>query len=219
MMSKNINVIVLALLASLLGATAAWASDVYIDQAGSTTTINITQIGADNTVGSSGTPSTIVGDNTKVDITQTGTLNTADIAMGATGTSDSTVNYTALGGSNILDVQIDGATDTTLTTTIVGDNNEVTLCGTIGTVAAASQTATCATGVQANTTTSNIAITGDRNQIAIGADAASAVNNITVGGNVTSSDNVINLSQTGLDVPNVTLNVDGSTNAINITQQ
>ena len=195
----------------------AWASDVYIDQAGSLSTINITQTGADNNVGSSGTPSTIVGDNTKVDITQTGTFNAADISMG-TGTSDSTINYTAAGGSNILDVQIDGAGDTTLTTTITGDSNEVTLCGTIGTVAAASQTATCATGVQANTTTSNIAITGDSNQVAIGADAASAVNNITIGGNITSNNNVINLSQTGIDIPNVTLNVDGDTNAINITQ-
>jgi hypothetical protein len=215
---KNRNIIRIGVVSFLMMSTGVFASDVYIDQAGSTTTIDITQTGADNTVGSSGTPTTIVGDNTDVDITQTGTFNTADIKM-SVGTSDSTVNYTAAGGSNILNVEIDGAADTKLTTTIAGDSNEVTLCGTIGTVAAASQTATCATGVQANTTTSNIAITGDRNQIAIGADAASAVNNITVGGNVTSSDNVINLSQTGLDVPNVTLNVDGSTNAINITQQ
>ena len=42
-MSNRINKISLALLVSLLGATAAWASDVYIDQAGSTTTIDITQ--------------------------------------------------------------------------------------------------------------------------------------------------------------------------------
>ena len=217
-MLKNINVIVLALLASLLGITVAWASDVYIDQAGSTTTIDITQTGDGNRVGSAGTASTITGDTTDVDITQTGSGNAADIKM-SVGTSGSIVDYTAAGGSNILNVEIDGAADTKLTTTIAGDSNEVTLCGTIGTVAAASQTATCATGVQANTTTSNIAITGDRNQIAIGADAASAVNNITVGGNVTSSDNVINLSQTGLDVPNVTLNVDGNTNAINVTQQ
>ena len=215
-MSKNINVIVLALLASLL--TAAWASDVYIDQAGSTTTIDITQTGDGNRVGSAGTASTITGDTTDVDITQTGSGNAADIKM-SVGTSGSTVNYTAAGGSNILNVEIDGAADTKLTTTIAGDSNEVTLCGTIGTVAAASQTATCATGVQANTTTSNIAITGDRNQIAIGADAASAVNTITVGGNVTSDDNVINLSQTGLNSPNVTLNVDGTSNAINITQE
>ena len=217
-MLKNINVIVLALLASLLGITVAWASDVYIDQAGSTTTIDITQTGDGNRVGSAGTASTITGDTTDVDITQTGSGNAADIKM-SVGTSGSIVDYTAAGGSNILNVEIDGAADTKLTTTIAGDSNEVTLCGTIGTVAAASQTATCATGVQANTTSSNIAITGDRNQIAIGADAASAVNNITVGGNVTSSDNVINLSQTGLDVPNVTLNVDGNTNAINVTQQ
>jgi len=217
-MSKNINAIVLILLTTLYGAATVWASDVYIDQAGSTTTIDITQTGDGNTVGSSGTASTITGDTTDVDITQTGSGNAADIKM-SVGTSGSTVNYTAAGGSNILNVEIDGAADTKLTTTIAGDSNEVTLCGTIGTVAAASQTATCATGVQANTTTSNIAITGDRNQIAIGADAASAVNTITVGGNVTSDDNVINLSQTGLDVPNVTLNVDGSSNAINITQQ
>ena len=217
-MLKNINVIVLALLASLLGITVAWASDVYIDQAGSTTTIDITQTGDGNRVGSAGTASTITGDTTDVDITQTGSGNAADIKM-SVGTSGSIVDYTAAGGSNILNVEIDGAADTKLTTTIAGDNNEVTLCGTIGTVAAASQTATCATGVQANTTTSNIAITGDRNQIAIGADAASAVNNITVGGNVTSDDNVINLSQTGLNSPNVTLNVDGTSNAINITQE
>lgn len=218
-MLKNINVIVLALLASLLGITVAWASDVYIDQAGSTTTIDITQTGDGNRVGSAGTASTITGDTTDVDITQTGSGNAADIKM-SVGTSGSIVDYTAAGGSNILNVEIDGAADTKLTTTIAGDSNEVTLCGTIGTNAGlAGVSASCATGVQANTTSSNIAITGDRNKVAIGADAASAVNNITIGGNVTSSDNLINLSQTGLDVPNVTLNVDGNTNAINVTQQ
>jgi len=44
-MSKNINAIVLALLTTLYGAATVWASDVYIDQAGSTTTIDITQTG------------------------------------------------------------------------------------------------------------------------------------------------------------------------------
>ena len=217
-MSK-LNAIVLILLTTLFGAATVWASDVYIDQAGSTTTIDITQTGDGNTVGSSGTASTITGDTTDVDITQTGSGNAADIKM-SVGTSGSTVNYTATGGSNILNVEIDGAADTKLTTTIAGDSNEITLCGTLGTNASlAGVSATCATGVQANTTTNNIAITGDGNKVAMGADAASAVNNITIGGNVTSNDNVINLLQTGSDVPNVTLNVDGSTNAINITQQ
>jgi len=216
-MSRNMNTTILALLASLLATTAVWASDVYIDQAGSNSTIDITQTGDGNRVGDANTPSTITGDNSDIDITQTGSLNEADIKS-STGTSGSIINYTATGSSNILAVEIDGAADTTLTTTITGDSNEVTLCGTLGTTAASGQSAACATGVQADTTTSNIAVTGDFNQVAIGADAANAVNNITIGANVTSSNNIVNLTQAGLDSPVVTLNVDGDSNAININQ-
>jgi hypothetical protein len=216
-MSRNINTTILALLALLLATTAVWASDVYIDQAGSTTTIDITQTGDGNTVGSSGTASTIIGDNSDVDVTQTGDLNTADIETAA-GASGSVINYTATGSSNVLDVDISTATDTTLTTTVTGDSNEVTLCGTLGTAASAVASATCATELSADTTDTTIAITGDSNKVAVGADAANAVNKVTIGGTIASGYNVVNLSQTGLDSPNVTLNVDGNTNAINITQ-
>jgi hypothetical protein len=216
-MSKNINKISLALLVSLLGATTVWASDVYIDQAGSTTTIDITQPGSGNTVGSSSTASTIIGSNTDIDITQTGASNTADIET-ATGASDTKIDYTATGGSNILDVDISTATDTTITATITGDSNELTVCGSLATDAAAAASATCATEVSANTTTTNVAITGDGNKVAAGLDSASAVNNITIGANTVSDYNVVNLKQTGTDVPVVTLNVDGSSNAVNITQ-
>ena len=216
-MSNRINKISLALLVSLLGTTAAWASDVYIDQAGSTTTIDITQTGSGNTVGSSGTASTIIGSNTDIDVTQTGASNTADIET-ATGASDTKIDYTATGGSNILDVDISTATDTTVTAVITGDSNEVTVCGTLATDASSVGSATCSTEVSANTTTTNLAITGDGNKIATGLDAASAVNNITLGANTVSDYNVVNLKQSGTDVPVVTLNVDGSSNAVNITQ-
>ena len=136
-MSKNTNVIVLVLLTSLLGTTAAWASDVYIDQAGSTTTIDIVQTGAGNTVGSSGTASTIIGDNTVIDIKQVGANNTADIET-ATGASGTSITYEATGGTNTLDA--------------------------------------------------------------------------------VSDQNIVNLSQSGSGVPVVTLNVDGDSNAVNITQ-
>ena len=194
------------------------ASDVYIDQAGSTTTIDITQTGDNNTVGSSGTASTIIGDNTDVDIKQTGDLNTADIET-ATGASGSVINYNATGSSNVLDVDISTAADTTLTTTITGDSNEVTLCGTLGTNASGVGSATCGTELSADTTDTTISINGDSNKVAVGADAPNAVNNITIGGTNVSDYNVINLSQTGLDIPVVTLNVDGDSNAINIIQQ
>ena len=216
-MSNRINKISLALLVSLLGATAAWASDVYIDQAGSTTTIDITQTGSGNTVGSSGTASTIIGSNTDIDVTQTGASNTADIET-ATGASDTKIDYTATGGSNILDVDISTATDTTVTAVITGDSNELTVCGTLATDASSVSSATCATEVSANTTTTNVAVTGDSNKIAAGLDSAGAVNNITLGANTVSDYNVVNLKQTGTDTPVVTLNVDGSSNAVNITQ-
>jgi len=216
-MSRNTNVIVLVLLTSLLGATAAKASDVYIDQAGSTTTIDITQTGAGNTVGNSTTASTIIGSNTDIDITQTGASNTADIET-ATGASDTKIDYTATGGSNVLDVDIAAATDTTVTAVITGDSNELTVCGSLATNASSVASASCATEISKNTTTTNVAVTGDSNKVAAGLDAASAVNNITVGGNAVSDYNVINLSQGGTDTPVVTLNVDGDSNAVNITQ-
>jgi hypothetical protein len=216
-MSNRINKISLALLVSLLGTTAAWASDVYIDQAGSTTTIDITQTGSGNTVGSSGTASTIIGSNTDIDVTQTGASNTADIET-ATGASDTKIDYTATGGSNILDVDISTATDTTVTAVITGDSNELTVCGTLATDASSVASATCATEVSANTTTTNVAVTGDSNKIAAGLDSAGAVNNITLGANTVSDFNVVNLKQSGTDTPVVTLNVDGSSNAVNITQ-
>ena len=197
--------------------TGAYASDVYIDQAGSTTTIDITQTGDGNTVGSSSTASTIIGDGSDIDITQTGASNSADVST-SVGTSGTILNYTAAGGTNKLDVQIDGATDTSLTTTITGDSNEVTLCGSLTTKASSVASATCTNGVQVNTTTTTVGITGDCNKVAIGADAATAVNNITIGGTTSSNTNVVNLEQTGTDTPVVTLNVDGDSNAINITQ-
>jgi hypothetical protein len=215
-MSK-LNRMVLPFLVGLLWTTATIASDVYIDQAGSTTTIDITQTGSGNTVGSSGTASTIIGDNSNIDLVQTGSNNAADIET-ATGASGTIINYSATGGSNVLDVDISAASDTTLTTAITGDSNEVTLCGTIATNAGAAVSATCGTEVSANTTTTNLAITGDSNKVAVGADAAGAVNNITLGANTVSDFNVINLSQGGTDTPVVTVNVDGSTNAVNITQ-
>jgi hypothetical protein len=215
---SNKNLLAILTVGMLLVGGKAMASDVYIDQAGSTSTIDITQTGDTNRVGSAGTASTITGDGTNLDIVQTGDGNTADIAM-STGTSGTTLDYKAIGGTNVLNVEIDGASGTTATITKTGDSNEVTVCGVIGTPASSGTSATCTSGVQANDTTTTLSITGSNNQVALGLDAANAVNTITVGGNVTSSNNIINLSQTGADIPVVTLNVDGNTNAINITQQ
>ena len=217
-MSKCKKIITLCIFANLITPNIGTASDVYITQAGSTTTIDITQTGDGNTIGTSGTASTITGDGSDIDISQIGAGNTANVST-SVGTSGTILNYAATGGSNTLEVQIDGASDTTLTTAITGSSNEVTLCGTLSTQASGVASAACSAGVSVNTTTTNIAITGDTNKVAVGAGAATAVNNITLGANTPSSSNVVNLNQTGTDTPAVTLNVDGSSNAINILQQ
>ena len=210
------NKIAILILSSFWAAGTGYASDVYITQAGSSTTIDITQTGDGNTVGTSSTSSTFYG-TSDIDISQIGASNTADVST-TVGTTGTTLNYSAAGGSNVLDVQIDGATDTTLTTNISGDSNEVTLCGTLTTNAGTATSAACATGVQVNTTTTNVAITGDSNKVAVGADSADAVNNITIGANESSSSNIVNLQQSGLDIPVTTLSIDGSSNEVNIIQ-
>jgi hypothetical protein len=210
------NKIAILILSSFWAAGTGYASDVYITQAGSNTTIDITQTGSGNTVGTSSTASTFNGAS-DIDISQIGSGNTANVST-SVGTSGTILNYSATGGTNVLDVQIDGATDTTLTTAITGDSNEVTLCGTLSTNAGTATSAACSTGVQVNTTTTNVAITGDSNKVAVGADAASAVNNITIGGNHSSSSNIVNLQQSGSDIPAATLSIDGSSNEVNIIQ-
>ena len=76
-MSFNKKLLSLALLSAITAP--AFASDVYIDQAGSGTTIDITQDGNGNTVGNSTTATTLTGDSQDIDITQTGNTNKVDI--------------------------------------------------------------------------------------------------------------------------------------------
>ena len=56
------NLMVMTILTTSILANVSFASDVYIDQAGSTTTVDITQSGSGNRIGSSGTPTTLYGD-------------------------------------------------------------------------------------------------------------------------------------------------------------
>ena len=126
------------------------------------------------------------------------------------------------------------STGTTFTSTITGDSNLVTVCGTndgsgaatTGTVtngtASVSQSGTipaCSTEVAAVDTTTTLVTNGDYNSVNLELDAADAVNTITVGGTVSSSFNSIDITQTGSDSPVVTMTVDGNNNAIVIDQK
>jgi hypothetical protein len=205
------------LLTSGMMSTGALASEVYIEQAGDTGTFNITQSNGSNRIGSVGTPSVFSGNAIAVDIVQDGTLNEADLSV-VTAT-DTVIDYTATGGSNILEIDIANSGNS-LTVVKTGDGNRITMCGTndgAGTVAGA--TASCSTSVGVVDTTNVINITGDTNTVNLALASANAINTVNIGQTTPSNDNVVNITQDGASVHTTAITIDGNTNLVNVTQQ
>lgn len=221
---SHTNIIVAALLGAMI-AGAASASEVYIEQAGSTTTIDITQTGDGNRVGSSGTPATINGSTTNVDITQSGSTNEIDISTGSAASS-SDINIVQDGTSNVNTTEIGNADSTILNINVTGDSNETTLCGTLTTLAGSATSASCATAMGQNDLDVAIDINGDLNKVAVARSGIAGVNGTTdvtvnIGGNVSGSNsNIVNIQQSSTTESGiVNLSIDGSSNAVNIVQQ
>jgi hypothetical protein len=201
------------------------ANDVYIEQAGDTSTFNITQSGTGgNRVGSAGTPSTFTGNSQTIDIVQAGQGNQADLSVSGGST---TINYSATGDLNELKVEIDGGTGNTLNIAKTGDNNRVTICGTnnVGTSGQTGSTAGCTSGVAINDTTNTINVNGDSNKVNLALASADAVNTINIGHNSqglagsASSGNIVNVTQSSSGIPTTNITVNGDTNTINVRQQ
>lgn len=217
MFNKNIKL--MAFIASALFWGSGFAADVYIEQAGDTSTFNITQAGAGNRVGTSGAVSVFTGNSQTIDITQTGANNTADLTVNGGST---TIDYAATGGSNDLQVEIDGGTGNTFNIVKEGDSNRVTVCGTnnaFGQGAAAGNAVGCSTGVAVNDTTNTINIAGDSNSVNLALASPNATNVINIGQTTASDSNIVNVTQTGaLATHNVNATINGNTNTLNITQ-
>ena len=176
------------------------ANEVYVEQVGSGSTINITQDGTDNRIGDVGTPAYI-------------------------GSGTNTVTIDQIGSTNVLDMVVNGAgTDVIVTTT--GNNNTQTInCGTTQSagcsgsyikqdVTGDSNTVTQDLGSGANHT-SEITVTGDSNAVTHTSTATGITSaNITVSGNT----NTVAVTQSGTLNKSVTVNSTGNSNNINITQ-
>lgn len=215
-MHKN-YLLVMQILSFLLVSEIVFANNVYIEQAGSTSTIDITQSGSGNRVGTSAAPSTFSGNSQDIDIVQTGgDTNIADLIVDGGSTI---INYNATGSTNDLQVDISGGTGTDLIVTKIGDSNRVTVCGTNDVGVAAGNAVSCSTGVTVNDTSTTINITGDSNSVNMALNSPNATNVLNIGQTTVSNSNVINVTQTGaLATHNVNLTLDGSTNTVNITQ-
>jgi hypothetical protein len=176
------------------------ANEVYIEQVGNSSTINITQDGSDNRIGDAATPAYI-------------------------GSGSNTVTIDQIGATNTLDMVVNGAgTDVIVTTT--GDNNVQTInCGTTQSASCSgsyikqqvtgdSNTVTQNLGSGANHT-SEITITGDTNTVTHTSTATGVTSaNITVSGNT----NTVGVTQSGMLNKSVTVTSTGNSNTVNITQ-
>jgi hypothetical protein len=196
-LSRKLSAILATTVMLSLGAQ---ANEVYVEQVGSGSTINITQDGTDNRIGDVGTPAYI-------------------------GSGTNTVTIDQIGSTNVLDMVVNGAgTDVIVTTT--GDNNIQTInCGTTQSagcsgsyikqdVTGDSNTVTQDLGSGANHT-SEITVTGDSNAVTHTSTATGITSaNITVSGNT----NTVAVTQSGTLNKSVTVTSTGDSNNINITQ-
>ena len=215
--------IISALVLSSL-ALSVFASEVYIEQAGSGSTINVTQTGASNMVnGATGTTtaSVLSGDGQTVDITQTGDSNEAVVNLTGTG---ATMSYTATGSYNTYDVMVNGGSGNEATVDVTGDYNHVTICGANDGSASSTSGSTvsgpsCSSGISANDVTNTITVTGDSNIVNAQVGSLANTNNtVTIGANAVSANNIVDITQTNAGVNTVNVSVDGSTNNVTILQ-
>lgn len=206
-------------MSAMFWGSGALANEVYIEQAGDTSTFNITQSGTGgNKVGSSGTPSTFTGNSQIIDIVQAGQGNQADLTVNG---GQTTINYSATGDLNELKIDIDGGTGNNINIAKIGDNNRVTVCGTnnVGTSGQTGATAGCTAGVAVNDTTNTVNITGDSNKVNLALASADASNTVNIGQTTPSNSNIVNITQSSSGIPTTNVTVNGATNTININQQ
>jgi hypothetical protein len=219
----SIRHIITTVTAIVLYASTGMAADVYIEQAGSSSTIDITQTGDGNRVGSVTEATTINGSNSDIDVTQTGSSNELDLKTG-TSASGSDIELTFTGGSNVMDINLGSVSDTIINTDVTGDSNDISICGTM-TAGTTTTAASCSADMSVSDIGIDLDITGDSNKIGVarsGVAGTSGTTEVTIdmGSTTSSSLNVVNVTQESTTESGVvSLQMDGSSNVVNITQQ
>lgn len=185
---------------AMLFSITATANDIYVEQSGDGSTVDILQDGTGNTIGDSITPAYIGGGANTVNIQQIGSSNSLDAVVNGAAT-DTTV--TTNGSNNVQSItcgtaQSGSCSGSVITQTVTGDTNTITQ----------------ALGAGANHT-SNINVTGDANTVTHTSTATGTTSaNITVSG----STNTIGVTQAGMTTQSVTVDSTGNSNAITINQ-
>jgi hypothetical protein len=186
-----------------------FASEVYIDQAGSTTNINILQQNGNNRINTETAPMIVNGNDINVEIVQDGNGNVAEIYIQMSA-NDTNFEYRVEGDLNEILANINGGTDNNFVAAIIGNDNKITLCKDL-------INGNC-NGIQVNFTDTTLNLTGNNNEINFALDAADSTNVFNIGQTTPSDFNIINLTQTISVGHIVNVSIDGNSNTVDIVQ-
>lgn len=189
----------IALIMAMVGSIS-FANDIYIEQSGDSSNITITQDGTGNRIGEALTPTFIGGGSNTVTIDQIGSSNELDMVLNG---ASAVAAISVTGSGNIQTINCgtrtsSGCSGSSITQTIVGDDNTITQN----------------LGAGANHTT-DFLVTGSTNTIT----HTSTNTGITSANiSVTGDNNSIGVEQSGTTAKSVTINSTGNLNTISITQ-
>ena len=191
-----------ALILIVSGSALAGNNDIYITQTGTGLTLTIDQIGATNTVGTSGTRAVISGTSMTVDLDQIGSSNSivASILQG----NSSSWTYSNTGSSASATFAVGATGD------VAGSDFDWTATGGDGNdlIFTQGSAATATSGNQ------DFSITGASNNLNVNCEVIGCINNWTVSG----SSNDIDTVQTGANDHAITVSLTGSSMDIDIDQ-
>lgn len=194
----------------LLLTSRVFASEVYIDQAGGSLTVDVLQENGSNRINTESNPAILDGDDINVAVIQRGDGNAMDLVLDA-GANNTNFVYSSAGDMNTIIANVYGGIENDFTATLIGSDNAVTACK--------DYTNSVCNGIIVNATKTTLSITGSNNEVNLAYDSANATNNINIGSNVSSSYNVVNLTQTTSNGYNsVNLVIDGDSNIIDVLQ-
>ena len=187
-------------------ATSALASDVFIEQIGSSSEIKVTQQGTSNRIGSSLTPSFFGGDSDKFDIEQVGAVNELDLLVNGNNTN---VTLTTFGAGNIESIICGSKTtpnscdNSIIDYTISGNNNKITTD----------------LGSADKSATSKMKVSGDNNVIThTGTHVSTLGSKISADITLTGNSNKLDMTQSGSLNENIKIDSTGNNNTISISQ-
>lgn len=204
---KTNRILPLIFMSAILATSAAWGSEVYINQTGNEVLVNVEQTQGNNTINSSGDPAIISGDNIELAITQTGDLNMADIML-ANYSNDTVLTYSAIGNFNMFTVNFDNAINNQISIDKSGDFNTVSICGDIP--------CNSVSDVSDSITVVNIDGSFNAVRFALGADGVN--NSVSITGGSLNSRNVVNINQHSGSNHVTDVGITGGGNSVTIIQ-